>query len=194
VSWKPVGALTVGLAGTSLNLAWSEETTGDKAKAMEAPASPVSQEQLNAAAKDENNFLHTNKGEGGGGGWQKGRGGHDGEGGNSGGGKPGGHNWQEGRGGHGHDQGNWQGGKRGGGNWKEGRGDHGEGDWQGDHNHHHGHRGNYGWYGPPSGYHRRPYAYSYSYGGYGGCGWIYENAIASGDPYWWEQYYDCLGY
>jgi hypothetical protein len=42
VSWKPVGALAVGLAGTSLNLAWSEETTGDTAKAMEAPASPVS--------------------------------------------------------------------------------------------------------------------------------------------------------
>jgi alcohol dehydrogenase (cytochrome c) len=59
VSWKTVGALAVALAGTSLNSAWSE-TTGDTAKAMGAPASPVSQEQLNAAAKDENNFLQTN--------------------------------------------------------------------------------------------------------------------------------------
>jgi alcohol dehydrogenase (cytochrome c) len=59
VSWKTVGALAVALAGTSLNSAWSE-TTADTAKAMGAPASPVSQEQLNAAAKDENNFLQTN--------------------------------------------------------------------------------------------------------------------------------------
>ena len=54
-SWKTasaVGTLVLGLAGISLNLAWSAE--------MGAPAAPVSQEQLNGAAKDANNFLHTN--------------------------------------------------------------------------------------------------------------------------------------
>jgi len=54
-SWKTasaVGTLVLGLAGISLNLAWSAE--------MGAPAAPVSQEQLNGAAKDANNFFHTN--------------------------------------------------------------------------------------------------------------------------------------
>ncbi|HZP08877.1 pyrroloquinoline quinone-dependent dehydrogenase [Methyloceanibacter sp.] len=53
VSWKVrgalAGALVLGLAGAT-SPAWS----GD------APASPVTQDQLNAAASDENNFLHTN--------------------------------------------------------------------------------------------------------------------------------------
>jgi hypothetical protein len=98
---------------------------------------------------------------------------------------------QEGRGDH--DHGNWQGGKPNR-NWQEGRGDHDEGDWEGGH-HHYGHRGGYyGWYGSPYGYYRRPYPYSYSYGGYDGCGWLYANAIATGDPYLWEQYYACVGY
>jgi hypothetical protein len=36
-----------------------------------------------------------------------------------------------------------------------------------------------------------PYAY-YGYGGYGGgCGWLYRNAIQTGDPYWWNRYYAC---
>src|SRR5581483_3382437 len=52
-SWKVRGALTgalvFGFAG-ALSPAWS----GD------APVSPVTQDQLNAAASDENNFLHTN--------------------------------------------------------------------------------------------------------------------------------------
>jgi hypothetical protein len=117
----------------------------------------------------------------GGGGEQQGRADHEGA----------GRNWQEGRGDHG--QGNWQGGKPNR-NWQEGRGDHDEGDWEGGH-HHYGHRGGYyGWYGSPYGYYRRPYPYSYSYGGYGGCGWLYANAIATGDPYLWEQYYACVGY
>ena len=53
-SWK----LTGGLAGALMlsvigpNVAWSQ-TKG-------APATPVTQAQLNAAARDENNFLHTN--------------------------------------------------------------------------------------------------------------------------------------
>jgi PQQ-dependent dehydrogenase (methanol/ethanol family) len=61
-----VGALVLALAGMSLNLAWSEETklpNLDVAAARGpkmAPATPVSQDQLSAAAKDENNFLHTN--------------------------------------------------------------------------------------------------------------------------------------
>jgi hypothetical protein len=100
---------------------------------------------------------------------------------------PGAGDWQEGRSDHNH--GDWHGG-RGNHNWQEGRG---EGDWEGGHNHY-GHRGYYGWYRSPYGYYPRPYAYRYSYGGYGGCGWLYANAIASGDPYLWEQYYACVGY
>jgi alcohol dehydrogenase (cytochrome c) len=47
-----VGALGLSLAGVSLSPAWSQ-TKG-------APATPVTQDQLNAAAGDSNNFLHTN--------------------------------------------------------------------------------------------------------------------------------------
>ena len=47
-----VGALGLSLAGASLSPAWSQSKG--------APATPVTQEQLNAAAGDENNFLHTN--------------------------------------------------------------------------------------------------------------------------------------
>ena len=47
-----VGALGLSLAGASLSPAWSQSTG--------APATPVTQEQLNAASGDENNFLHTN--------------------------------------------------------------------------------------------------------------------------------------
>jgi hypothetical protein len=37
-----------------------------------------------------------------------------------------------------------------------------------------------------------PYiAYGY---GYGGCGWLYRNAVATGDAYWWNRYYNCTGY
>jgi hypothetical protein len=53
-----------------------------------------------------------------------------------------------------------------------------------DRHRHHGHYrsyGYYGWYGWP-GY----------YGG--GCGWLYRRAIATGSPYWWDRYYDCIGY
>jgi hypothetical protein len=46
------------------------------------------------------------------------------------------------------------------------------------------HYGNYGWYGLPY--------ISYGYGG--GCGWLYRNAIDTGDPYWWNRYYACIGY
>jgi glucose dehydrogenase len=55
VSWKVRGALTgalvLGLAGAA-SPAWSAEAG--------APATSVSQDQLNAAASDEKNFLHTN--------------------------------------------------------------------------------------------------------------------------------------
>ncbi len=55
VSWKVSGALTgalvLGFVGAN-SQAWSADPG--------APAAPVSQEQLNAAASDENNFLHTN--------------------------------------------------------------------------------------------------------------------------------------
>jgi alcohol dehydrogenase (cytochrome c) len=55
VSWKVRGALTgalvLGFAGT-VSLAFAADAG--------APATPVTQDQLNAAASDENNFLHTN--------------------------------------------------------------------------------------------------------------------------------------
>ena len=47
-----VGALGLSLAGVGLSPAWSQ-TKG-------APATPVTQDQLNAAAGDSSNFLHTN--------------------------------------------------------------------------------------------------------------------------------------
>ena len=52
---------------------------------------------------------------------------------------------------------------------------------------HYGHYGKYRRYG----YYGLPYI-SYGYGG--GCGWLYRNAIATGDPYWWSRYYECTGY
>lgn len=30
--------------------------------------------------------------------------------------------------------------------------------------------------------------------GYGGCAWLRRQAIATGSPYWWDRYYDCVGY
>jgi len=45
--------------------------------------------------------------------------------------------------------------------------------------------GYYGWYGWPY--------ISYSYYG-GGCGWLYRRAVATGSPYWWNRYYECIGY
>lgn len=65
VSWKVSGALTgalvLGFVGAN-SQAWSgaETPSLDPSADAGAPAAPVSQEQLNAAAKDENNFLHTN--------------------------------------------------------------------------------------------------------------------------------------
>lgn len=54
MSWKTTGAL----AG-ALVLSVSGGTLA-QAQTKAAPAAPVTQEQLNAAAKDENNFLQTN--------------------------------------------------------------------------------------------------------------------------------------
>ena len=28
----------------------------------------------------------------------------------------------------------------------------------------------------------------------GGCGWLYRNAINTGSSYWWNRYYECIGY
>ena len=34
-----------------------------------------------------------------------------------------------------------------------------------------------------------------SYGGYGGgCWWLKKKALATGSPYWWNQYYLCKVY
>jgi hypothetical protein len=53
------------------------------------------------------------------------------------------------------------------------------------HGHYNNYRRFYGW----------PYiAFGAGYGyGYGGCGWLYRNAVATGDPYWWNRYYNCTG-
>jgi hypothetical protein len=55
---------------------------------------------------------------------------------------------------------------------------------------------NYGHYNNYRRFYGWPYiAYGYGYGyGYGGCGWLYRNAIATGDAYWWNRYYNCTGY
>jgi hypothetical protein len=51
---------------------------------------------------------------------------------------------------------------------------------------------NYGHYNNYRRFYGWPYiAYGY---GYGGCGWLYRNAVATGDPYWWNRYYNCTGY
>ena len=55
------------------------------------------------------------------------------------------------------------------------------------HRHHGRYRsyGYYGWYGGPY----------FGYGYYGDrCGWLYRRAVATGSPYWWDRYYDCIGY
>jgi PQQ-dependent dehydrogenase (methanol/ethanol family) len=57
-----VGALIFALAGVVFSPAWSgtETETSATTKIKEAPVPSVSQDQLNAAAGDSNNFLHTN--------------------------------------------------------------------------------------------------------------------------------------
>jgi hypothetical protein len=42
------------------------------------------------------------------------------------------------------------------------------------------------------GYYGRYRRYGY-YGGYygGGCGWLYRNALATGNRYWWNRYLAC---
>jgi alcohol dehydrogenase (cytochrome c) len=57
-----VGALVLTFAGTTLGPAWagSETEAGATTKIKAAPTPSVTQDQLNAAASDENNFLHTN--------------------------------------------------------------------------------------------------------------------------------------
>jgi hypothetical protein len=38
------------------------------------------------------------------------------------------------------------------------------------------------------------YPYVYSYGYSDGCAWLYRRAVVTGDPYWWDRYYECTGY
>jgi hypothetical protein len=61
--------------------------------------------------------------------------------------------------------------------------------WSGKFDHHH-HDNNFGhihrhdffaWYGLPL----------YSYGG--GCGYLYQRAVATNNPYWWDRYRRCTG-
>ena len=55
------GALLLGVAGISLSPAWSGEIQSSATtKVKEAPTPAVTQEQLNGAAADDKNFLHTN--------------------------------------------------------------------------------------------------------------------------------------
>jgi hypothetical protein len=50
---------------------------------------------------------------------------------------------------------------------------------------------NYGHYNNYRRFYGWPYiAYGYGYG-YGGCGWLYRNAVVTGDAYWWNRYYSC---
>jgi hypothetical protein len=63
-------------------------------------------------------------------------------------------------------------------------GGHGHYDRHGHYGHYR-HYGNYGWYGWPY--------FGYGYHG-GGCGWLYDRAVATGSPYWWDRYYACIGY
>jgi hypothetical protein len=51
-----------------------------------------------------------------------------------------------------------------------------------DKRHYYDYRSRYGWYGAPF----------FPYGG--GCGWLYRNAKATRAPYWWNRYYECIGY
>ena len=56
------------------------------------------------------------------------------------------------------------------------------------------HHKRYGYYGR---YRRYGYGYGWygSYGYYGGgCGWLYRNAVATHSTYWWNRYYECVGY
>lgn len=57
-----VSALVIGFAGANLHQAFAQEETpaAPTTKKKDAPVASVSQEQLSAAAGDENNFLHTN--------------------------------------------------------------------------------------------------------------------------------------
>jgi hypothetical protein len=131
--------------------------------------------------------LVTLVGRGGGGGHGHGGGGH----GHGGGGHGHGGKYAHGGGGHGHGGKHAHhggGGKRyyggGGRHYAHKGGGHGHYD---RHKHHEHYRsyGYYGWYG-------RPY-FGYGYYG-GGCGWLYRRAVATGSPYWWDRYYDCIGY
>lgn len=38
------------------------------------------------------------------------------------------------------------------------------------------------------------YPYAYNYGYSDSCAWLYRRAVVTGDPYWWDRYYDCAGY
>ena len=33
----------------------------------------------------------------------------------------------------------------------------------------------------------------YGYG-YGGCSWLYNQAVHTGSSYWWNRYYACANY
>jgi hypothetical protein len=58
----------------------------------------------------------------------------------------------------------------------------------------------YGWRsggGARHAFHRRGrgvdvYAYDGDYG-YGGCGYLYSRAVATGSSYWWRRYEECEG-
>jgi hypothetical protein len=38
------------------------------------------------------------------------------------------------------------------------------------------------------------YPYVSSYGYSDSCEWLYRRAVVTGDPYWWDRYYECTGY
>ena len=64
-----------------------------------------------------------------------------------------------------------------------------------DHGYHDGHKKHYGSYGNYRRYGYYGYGLPYISYGYGsGCGWLYRNAVNSGNSYWWNRYYECIGY
>jgi hypothetical protein len=73
---------------------------------------------------------------------------------------------------------------------------HGHGNYSNYRRYGHGNYNNYKRYGHYGNYRRlrlvRASYIAYGYGG--GCGWLYRNALATGDPYWWNRYYECTGY
>jgi hypothetical protein len=169
--------LTVAAAAVAALLATSLVTGSAQATSLPVLKSNLSQSDVTLVGR---------------GGGRGGHGGHGGHGGFKGGGKAysfkggGGGGFKAYRGG-----GNWSGYKGGKYHYKGGGKQYAYKNYNHNYNHYK-HYKNYGHYN------RRFYGWPYiAYGagyGYGGCGWLYRNAVATGSAYWWNRYYNCTGY